>query len=181
MDKSRSNIGFRLMSLGFTFRDLFNPREDILREVPIESGFSVLDYGCGPGSYTIAAARLVGKSGKTYALDIHPLAVQYAQSKAVKKGLTNVETILSDCETGLPDESTDVVLLYDTFHVLSEPDKVLAELHRVLKPNGILSFNDHHMKEENEITARVTHGGLFMLSKKGEKSYNFVKIQARKV
>ena len=175
MDKPMSNLDFRFMSFWFRIRDSFLPRKNVLAEAGIKPGFSILDYGCGPGSYTMAAARLVGKSGKTYALDIHPLAVRYVQSRAVKKGLTNIATILSDCETGLPDESTDVVLLYDTFHVLNEPDKVLAELHRVLKPNGILSFNDHHMKEENEIIARVTHGGLFRLSSKGERVYNFVK------
>jgi len=74
----------------------------------------------------------------------------------------------------LPNNSVDVILLYDTFHDLSEPDKVLDELHRVLKPNGILSFSDHHMKE-NSIMSRVTNKGLFKLLKKGEKTYSFVK------
>lgn len=63
------------------------------------------------------------------------------------KKLANVETIHSDCKTGLPDNSVDAVLLYDTFHDLSDPDGVLEELHRVLKPDGILSFSDHHMKK----------------------------------
>ena len=85
-----------------------------------------------------------------------------------------METILSDCKTGLPDNSIDVVLLYDIFHELSEPDRVLEELHRVLKPNGILSFSDHHMKE-NEIVSKVTSRGLFSLSRKGERTYSFLK------
>jgi len=175
MGTTGSNLGFRLMSLSFMFRDMLNPREEVLSEVPIEPGCSVLDYGCGPGSYTIAAARLVGEAGKTYAVDIHPLAIRYVQNRAARQGLTNVATILSGCETGLPDESIDIVLLYDTLHTLSEPGRVLAELHRVLKPGGILSFNDHHLKEENEVIARVTQGGLFRLSGKGKKVYNFVK------
>ncbi|MCK4241915.1 MAG: methyltransferase domain-containing protein, partial [Dehalococcoidia bacterium] len=61
------------MSLTYKFRDLRLPRMDILKEVGIEPGFHVLDYGCGPGSYTIPLAELVGESGKIYALDIHPL------------------------------------------------------------------------------------------------------------
>jgi ubiquinone/menaquinone biosynthesis C-methylase UbiE len=176
MDKPMSNFAFRFMSFGYKFRDLSSPRQEILKEVDIKPGFHILDYGCGPGSYTIFAARMVSDSGKVYALDIHPLATRQVQSAAARRHLTNVEVILSDCATELPDKSIDVVLLYDIFHNLSEPDKVLAELHRVLKPDGILSFNDHHMKEEKEIIARITGKGLFKLSKRGEKVYNFSKI-----
>jgi len=171
-----SDISFKFMSFGFKFRDLLSPREDTLKEVGIKSGFYILDYGCGPGSYTIPAAQLVGDSGKVYALDIQPLAVKQVQSTANKRNLNNIQTILSDCATGLPDGSLDVVLLYDTFHNLSEPDKVLAELHRLLKPDGILSFNDHHMeKEKEDIVSRITGNGLFRLLRKGEKVYNFSK------
>jgi len=176
MDKPKSNFDFRLMSFGFKFRDFFLPRKNILEEVGIKSGFHILDYGCGPGSYAIAAAQLVGKSGKVYALDIHPIAIKRIQNIASKRKLTNVETILSDCATGLPDKNIDVALLYDTLHELSEPDKVLEELHRVLKPNGILSFNDHHMKEESEILSKITGKGLFRLSRKGKGVYNFLKV-----
>ena len=176
MDKPQSNLDFRFMSLGFWFRDIFLPRKNILEEAGIKPGFHILDYGCGPGSYSTVAAQLVGESGKVYALDIHPLAVQQVQKIAGKKRLTNIKTILSDCATGLSDESIDVVLLYDTLHNLSKPDEVLAELYRVLKPNGTLSFNDHHLKEENEIITRITGKGLFKLSKKGKSVYNFLKV-----
>ena len=155
---------------------MFLPRENVLLEVGIKPGFSILDYGCGPGSYTIIAAKLAGERGKVYALDIHPLAIQQVKNMSEKKKLANVETILSDYATGLPDQSVDVVLLYDTLHGLSEQDAVLAELHRVLKPDGILSFNDHHMKEESEIISRITGKSLFKLSEKGKRVYNFVKV-----
>ena len=92
----------------------------------------------------------------------------------MKRQIANVETICSDCKTGLQDDSLDVVLLYDIFHMLSDPNGVLKELHRVLKPNGILSFSDHHMKE-NEIMSKITGGGLFGLSKKGKRTYSFLK------
>jgi ubiquinone/menaquinone biosynthesis C-methylase UbiE len=131
MDKIESNLGFRLMALSFKFRDFFRPRIDILKEVGIKPGYHVLDYGCGSGSYIIDAARLVGESGIVYALDAHPLAIQMVQNLASKMKLMNVKTIHSNCKTGLPDKSLDVVLLYDTFHDLSKPDDVLKEIHRV--------------------------------------------------
>jgi ubiquinone/menaquinone biosynthesis C-methylase UbiE len=145
-----------------------------LREVGIKPGFHVLDYGCGPGSYSIVAAELVGATGKVYAFDIHPLAVQRVENIASKKHVKNVETICSDCKTGLPPNSVEVVLLYDTFHSLSDPNGVLGELYRVLKPNRILSFSDHHMREK-EIVSKVTKGGLFRLSRKDKRTYSFVK------
>jgi hypothetical protein len=43
-----------------------------------------------------------------------------------------------------------------------------------LKPDGILSLSDHHMKE-NEIESQVTNSGLFSLSRKGQRTYTFLK------
>ena len=168
MAKPEGNFAFRLMSLEYRFRDFFLPRMNILKEAGIKPGFTVLDYGCGPGSYITPLIELVGKAGKIYALDIHPLAIQKVRNIALKKQLANVETICSDCKTGLPDNSIDVVLLYDILHNLSKPDEVLVELHRVLKPKGILSVGDHHMKE-NEMTYKVADQDLFKLLRKGER------------
>ena len=174
MDKPMPDSHFKFMSFGYRFRDLFMPRRNVLAEVGIKSGFSVLDYGCGPGGYIVAAAELVGKSGKIYALDIQPLAIKSVEKLALKKQLTNVKTILSDCKTGLPDNSMDVVLFYDTFHSLSDPNKALAELHRVLKPKGILSLSDHHLTED-EIVSGITGDGLFGLLGRGKITYSFAK------
>ena len=53
MDKPMSKVGFKLMTLAFRIRDLLRPRLDVLKEAGIEPGFSILDYGCGPGSYIV--------------------------------------------------------------------------------------------------------------------------------
>jgi len=175
MDKLTLNLHFKLMSLTFRFRDLFFPPENILEEVGIKPGYYILDYGCGPGSYSIAAAKMVRSKGKVYALDINPLAIKKVKSIASKKNLTNIKTIHSDYATGLSDESIDLVLLYDTLHELKEQDNVLEELHRVLKPEGILSLSDHHIKED-EIIPKITNKGLFRLARKDKRTYNFLKV-----
>jgi ubiquinone/menaquinone biosynthesis C-methylase UbiE len=174
MDILISAIGFNLMSFGFKIRNFFNPPANILEEVKIEPGSYILDYGCGPGSYSIAAAELAGRSGKVYALDIHPLAIKKVKGIASKRQLENIETIYSDCRTGLSENSIDIVLLYDVFHDLGGPNAVLEELYHILKPGGILSFSDHHMKE-HEFMAKITARGLFRLLKKNKHTYNFVK------
>ena len=169
-----NSLGFKLMSLMFKVRDLLRPRSDVLTEAEIIPGFTVLDFGCGPGGYITPLVELVGPSGKIYALDIHPLAIQEVKKIAKRKRLHNILTIESDCHTGLPDKSVDTVLLYDVFHDLVQPDDVLRELHRVLKTDGILSFSDHHMKDE-EVLKRVINTGIFIFIGKGNKTYKFAK------
>ena len=90
-----------------------------------------------PGSYIVPVAELIGKSGIIYKLDINPAAIELVKELAAKKQLSNVEVILSDRDTGLLNESVDMVLVYDVFHDLKNRDAVLEELHRVLKPEGV--------------------------------------------
>ncbi len=171
-----SNIWFRLMALEFKIRDFRSPRRNVLAEVGLMQGFHVLDYGCGPGGYVLPASKLIGETGRLYALDVTPLAIKMVKNIVAKNDLKNVEAILSDCATGLPDESVDAVLLYDVFHDLEDHTAVLAESHRVLKPDGVLSFSDHHLKEQ-QIVLSVTDGKLFRWLRKQEYTYSFGKIK----
>lgn len=172
-----SDFRFHANTLIFKFRDFFFPRRKILEEAGIKPGFKVLDYGCGSGSYIPDASEMVGPSGKVYALDINPVAIEMVQHLAFIKQLENIKTILTDYNTGLFDASIDVVLFYDTFHALKEPGLVMKELHRILKPEGILSFRDGYMKEE-EIMEGVTRKRLFKLKKRGKRTYSFKKDQS---
>jgi len=173
MDTPISNFEYQRMALIISLRDLFSPPQEILAEAKIGAGDRVLDYGCGSGSFTLASAQRVGPEGKVYALDLHPLALQKVLRAAEKRGFANIETIQSDCITRLASDTLDVVLFYYVLHWLTDPACVLGELHRVLKPGGILSFRDPYMKEE-EILAEVTAKGWFRLAAKGEKTYRFL-------
>ena len=172
MPARQSVLGFRLMAAEFRIRDLLRPPRAMLEEAGIAPGMCVLDYGCGPGSYVVAAAGMVGQAGKVYALDVHPLAIASVRRLSVRKCLANVVTILSDCKTGLTDGEVDVVLLYDVLHDVHDPRPLLDELHRVLKPKGILSVSDHHLRER-EIVSLLAHGGAFRLLSKGKRTYAF--------
>jgi ubiquinone/menaquinone biosynthesis C-methylase UbiE len=174
--KVRSSLDFKVMSLGFKIRDIFKPRSRILEEVGIKPSFQVLDYGCGPGGYVMPVIKLIGDTGTLYALDINPLAIEAVQSLINKNKLTNVKAILSDCATGLPVNSIDVVLLYDILHDLDNRTEVIKELSRILKSGGVLSVTDHHLIEE-EIIARVITGGFFTLKSKGKMTLSFIKTE----
>ncbi len=173
---TKTSLDFLAVRYFLGIRDLLIPREKVLSEVDIKPGYSILDYGCGPGSYSIVAARLVGSKGKVYAADIHPMALANVMKRAERLGLTNIETINTDCKTGLKDQSVDVVFLYDVFHDFKEPRKILQEIHRVLKPKGTLTFSDHHLKER-EIVSGVEGSKLFKLMSKGKRTYGFKKAK----
>jgi len=138
----------------------------------VKEGQTFLCYGCGTGSFTIPAAKIVGKSGKIYALDCFPRQLQIVEKKAKKEGLTNIETILSDRETGLPDECTDVIWMCDVLHEVKERRAVLEELHRVLRGDGVLAIYDGM---RGKILSYAD--GLFSLTERDGKFFSFAKIR----
>ena len=160
----QSDIAFRLMTFAFKLRDLFqNPRRS-LEKARLTKGMSVVDYGCGPGSFTVPAAELVGHEGKVFAVDIHPLAISTVNQKASRKGLQNVETILvRGYDTGIEASSIDRVLLIDTIHLIDDPDALFREIHRMLKPDGLLFMEKGHMAM-SEQKSIVEKAGLFKIT-----------------
>ena len=104
------------------------------------------------------------------------MATEYVQELCRKRKYANVTSVLSDQATGLPNASIDVIFLYDILHGLTDAKPIFEELHRVLKTDGTLSINDHHMQQE-EIVARVTNSGLFKLAVRKSKTTAFSKVQ----
>jgi ubiquinone/menaquinone biosynthesis C-methylase UbiE len=171
LEKPQSGLSYRSMSFMFKMRDIVSPRGQVLDELNIREGYKILDFGCGPGSYILPAAKLVGGTGKIYALDMNPAAILTVKSLVARNKLSNVEMILSDYATGLRQGAIDVVLLYDILHYLKNPKTVFEEIHRVVKPGGILSVSDHHVKGE-EIISQISGTGLFRILQRG-KLFNF--------
>lgn len=173
-NKHQSKLDFRFMSFFFKVRDIFKPPIRKLNKIEIKPGDYILDYGCGPGSYTMLASEIVGPTGKIYAADINPFAIEKLKSKSLKKEYKNIETITTDCKTGLNESCIDRVICFDAFHDISNKRCVLEEFHRVLKSKAILGLDDHHLNE-NDILNAITSEGLFKLLEKKDKIYLFTK------
>ena len=175
--RTESALSFRLMALWLRLREQFrNPKTRIEQE-GITAGQTVLDYGCGMGSYTLPAARAVGEKGTVYALDINPLALNAVEKRARRLRLGNIRTIRSSRETGLEDESVDVILLYDVLHAVPNQAALLTELHRVLKNTGFLSLLPDHI-EHDEVKDLLTGTGLFASDGRRGEVDRFVKCTA---
>lgn len=113
----------------------------ILRGADILPGQRVLEVGCGPGFYTVSAARLIGDQGNLLAIDVLSDYVEQTSQKVQAAKLANVQVEKRDAlETGLDAETIDTVLL---FSVIPSPTvplvPLLTEMHRILKPNGVLA------------------------------------------
>ena len=137
----------------------------------VQEGQTILDYGCGTGDFTVPAARKVSETGKVYALDYFPRQLEIVTGKSEKAGLTNIETILSNSGTGLPDECVDVIWLCDVLHEIKERRTVLEELHRVLRRGGVLAIYDGMKERVFSYT-----NGLFSLAGRDDKLFRFTKI-----
>ena len=142
-----SDFGFRMMVLTFKLVDFFfHSRIDRqIKEFGLGEGLVVVDYGCGPGRYTTRFARIVGQTGQVYAVDIHELAIEAVQKKVARERLQNVVAVLArGYDSTLPDHVADVVCALDMFFAIRQPTEFLAELKRVIKPEGILVIDDGH-------------------------------------
>ena len=156
----QSNLNFRLMAVEFWLRDRFNPPVEILKKAGVAPGMNILDFGCGPGGFSVAAARIVGSRGEVYAVDIHPLALGSIERTRKRLNLANLHPLHGSKTGDLQDQTIDRMLLYDILHDVENPQQVLRELHRLLEPDGLISIKDHYLRDD-EVRARMTEQDLF--------------------
>ncbi len=85
---------------------------------------------------------MIGEHGRLIAMETLSGYVERLRAKVEVESLRNVEVVQRDAlRTGLGDASVDKVLLFGVVPTLSLPLKrLLPEMHRVLKPEGILAL-----------------------------------------
>jgi len=161
-----SHWGFHAMNWTFKVVDVVFPYIDRrVKGFGIEEGETLVDYGCGPGRYTIRFARLVGLSGMVYAVDIHPMAIHAVEQKIEKLGLENVTPVLAQgYNSTLPGDVADIVCAIDMFFAIKEPDAFLREIHRITKPQGHLIIDDGHQTRE-ETKRKLHDAGTWIIAK----------------
>ena len=165
LNERMSDTSFRLMNLTMNVIDLLTPLvERRARAFGLQPGMAVVDYGCGPGRYTLRFSRLVGPAGKVYAVDIHELAIQAVRKKMSRYGLKNVQPVLATgYTTGLPAACADRVFALDMFFAIRQPNEFLAELKRLARPDGLLIIDDGH--QPRQLTRqKILDSGLWKIA-----------------
>jgi ubiquinone/menaquinone biosynthesis C-methylase UbiE len=131
--------------------------DEALDALDIRPGMVVADVGAGTGYITLRVARRVGPSGKVYATDVQPQMLSRLQEQLERNQVSNVVTVLgTQANPNLPPATFDLILMFDVYHELSQPQRMLYELKKALKPDGRLVLVEYR-KEDPSIPVRPEH------------------------
>ena len=175
-DRHMSKFAFWIISLMHDnpFLPIFRNPYKLLRAAGLKPGQKVLEVGCGPGFFTIPAAKIVENEGVVYAVDVHPLAIERVKEKIEREGIKNIKPILTNAsDTGLPDRSIDLAFIFGLRYIAGGLENVIAEIYRILKPGGVLSF-EKTKGSEKKLIEEVERGG-FIYSGRQARIFLFTK------
>lgn len=116
---------------------------------PIESGWSVLDIGCGAGFDLYVASQLVGDNGKIVGVDLTEEMVDRARTNLATLQVKNAEVhLISSEQLPFADNTFDVVISSGVINLSPDKPSLFSEIYRVLKPVGRLQFADIILDKE---------------------------------
>ena len=115
----------------------------LLERVGIQPGGRVLELACGPRGVLELLAKHVGPTGTVTGLDINPVHVAQARQHATSLGLGNVSVIEGDARrSALPAGSFDLVYARLILINVPDPEQVVAEMVRLVKPGGWIACEE---------------------------------------
>ncbi len=115
-----------------------NP-EAILADIGLKPGFTFIDVGCGGGFFTLPAARMVGRRGKVYGLDVDNRSITSLKELAAKEELKNLNLTVGQAEESvICEQCADIVFFGIALHDFQDPARVLENARRMVKSAGKL-------------------------------------------
>ncbi|HHV60170.1 MAG TPA: methyltransferase domain-containing protein [Clostridiaceae bacterium] len=113
----------------------------------------VVDLGAGDG---FISRSVSGYVKKVIAVDLSSEMLKQLNIKARSSGINNIETIEGDgLDLPLEDSSVDVVCANMFLHHIDSPELAIREMHRVLKPCGMVYIADFHEHSNIELTRKM--------------------------
>ena len=114
-------------------------KHDLLTALAVEPGHAVLDVGCGPGTDLAALAAATGVTGVIFGVDQDPRMVATARERLADH--PNLSVHQADAhDLPFPTHSIDRARCDRVLMHVADPAAVLTELHRVLRPGGLLTL-----------------------------------------
>lgn len=135
----------------------------------IQKGDTVIDLGSGAGNDCFVARHETGVEGKVIGIDFTPIMIQKARANAEKLGYNNVEFREGDIDNmPVNDAVADVIVSNCVLNLVPNKQKVISEIHRVLKPGGHFSISDivlvgdlpEALREDAEMYAGCVAGAI---------------------
>lgn len=120
--------------------------DKILEAGKVEKGHTVADLGCGRSLFFLSAlAKLVGKEGRVYGVDILPEVIESLRRDIAHHNLSSIKALEADLEQKaheLLDNSLSTAFLINTLNQASNTLAIIQEAHRLLDSEGILVIVD---------------------------------------
>lgn len=153
-------------------RGLILSPKGLVRRLNLRPDSTVLELGPGPGYFSPEVARAV-PGGRLVLVDVQQEMLDMAKERLEAKGIGNVEYRRADA-ISLPaeSESFDVVFLVTVLGEVPDRDACLREIHRVLRPHGLLSITEFKIGDPDfisrpELTASVQSAGFRCCARHG--------------
>jgi len=140
-------------------RELWEKSSKIIASLNIKNGEDIADLGSGPGYYTFKFSKLVGRTGKVYAIETNPEHIKYLNSFIKKYKVGNVVvTEGSDDSIGLnKGQKVDLVYMCSFYHIVygmfsdGLRDLFIHAIKNSLKPDGRLVVVDNDLVENKNL------------------------------
>ncbi|MEQ1756997.1 MAG: methyltransferase domain-containing protein [Vicinamibacterales bacterium] len=124
-------------------RDTWQRPDDILAQLQVGPGATVVDFGSGAGYFALKIARRVAPIGKVWAVDLRRQSLAFLWYRAWREGHPNLQVIRGEVNNPkLPAGPVDAVLIANTYHELTEPGPILDALFRAMRPGARLVVVD---------------------------------------
>lgn len=108
----------------------------------LRPGMRLLDCGCGPGTITVNLAEVVAP-GEVVGIDLEDKQFEIGRAYARERGVSNVRFETGNIyDLSFESNTFDAVFAHAILYHLKTPEHALRELHRVLKPGGVIGIRD---------------------------------------
>lgn len=167
-------------SLDNKLRKWFQNPQKILAPY-IKEGMKVLDVGCGPGFFSIEIAKMLGKNGKVFSVDLQEGMLQKVKDKISGTSLESIIQLIKCEEDGINlKEKVDFILAFYMVHEVPNKDKFFETMGNILNEKGELLIVEpkffHVSKKEFDITLGKAENAGFKSTKGPRLPFSFSAI-----
>lgn len=163
-------------SLLIPLRNIYLSPTKLIRQMDLREDHTVLEIGPGPGYFSIPVAQHLHR-GKLVLADIQPEMLEYAQKRAKRRGLSNLEYYQCTGKSfDLTENCFDRIFMVTVIGEVENKHSYLNEMHRMLKKGGIISIaelaGDPDKMSVDEVKDLMKHHG-FTLDQQFGNSKNY--------
>jgi len=112
----------------------------------VREGMIVADIGCGMGYFSVAMARMVGRTGSVIAVDLQQKMLDICRWRAQRAGVVDrIRTVQAAADDISISEPVDFVLAFWMVHEVTDIPRFFGQVATVLGPSGTMLYAEPRM------------------------------------